>query len=134
MVPPDPPHGQPPSLLETSSNASPSQPLGLSPVHTSKSQPTIHAMNGNVASTAYSGPHYSQELNGNTKSSQESTVRNGDDNMIMNNHVHKKSNSSPTAATPQNSINNANNNNNRWKNSLDSLNTQQQVINNEPKI
>ena len=134
MVPPDPPQGQPPSQMESSSNSSPNQPLGLSPVHTSKSQPSIHAMNGNVTSTGYTGPHYSQELNGNNKSNQETNTRNGDDNLIMNNHLHKKSNSSPNAATPQNNINNNNANNNRWKNSLDSLNTQQQVINNDSAI
>ena len=128
MVPPDPPQGQPPTLSDLSSNSNSNESIGLSQIHTSKSQPSLHAVNGNVNS-AYTGPHYAQELNGNSK---ERVQKNGNDNLIINGHVHKKSNSSPTAATPQNpsNINNHNNNNNnRWKNSLDSLNTQQQQVN-----
>ena len=124
MVPPEP--------LEDPASISPisNQPIGLSPIHTSKSQPSLNAVSSNVSSS-YTGPHYAQELNGNHKESAQPQT-NGNDNLIMNNHVHKKSNSSPTANAPQNNVsnnntNNNNNNNNRWKNSLDSLNTQQQV-------
>ena len=132
MVPPDPPQGHPPTLSDSSNDptTSPNQSIGLSNIHTSKSQPSLHSLNANVSSSPFTGPHYAQELNGNSKTPQEQSNEN--ENLILNNHVHKKSNSSPTSAIPQNNgsssnNNNNNNNSNRWKNSLDSLNTQQQV-------